>query len=498
MKKYSYIILLVAVLCVLCLTGCLESNKNASGEFPREGQTVDGFEYYFITDDTVAITRYNGNLTEVTVPSKIGGYPVTALETTFSMNKAITAVTVPEGVESINSAFYGCTNLVSAELPSSITDITSAFYGCSSLTSVKLPRGLGSIASGAFSGCSSLISIEIPSSVQEISADAFSGCTSLTEVRIPTGINSIGMGAFQGCTALKAIDIPAAVKDIGFSAFEGCSALEILTFAVGLERIGDSAFANCSSLEEIVLPIGLEELGAGVFGGCKKLADVVIPSSISIEMDAFYGTAYALKNILTITDAGALIGINLPEGVTGLVIPEGVRSIAASLPEDNLIESIVLPASLESGEDFADRQYSLKSITVAADNARYFSIDGVLFDRTYDRIAVYPMEKTDATFTVPEGIKVFNISNRYLKQIIVPEILLSDLNSYFNEVMQDSQMVSSPIEDDDIRIAELSLRAFLDNNSFEKITFDYQRPQNADAVEQWFEQNYPEITINWK
>ncbi len=500
MKKYSYFILLiVAILCALCLTGCLESNTNAAGEFPREGQTVEGFEYYFITEDTVSITRYYGSQTEVNVPSHIGGYPVRMLETTFSGNEAIISVTVPEGVESIYSAFWRCPNLVSVELPSSITDITSAFLGCSSLTSVNLPRGLRTIAGGAFSGCSSLVSIELPPSTQEISAGAFRDCTSLSQVRIPTGVKNIGMNAFQGCTALKEISIPAAVKEIGFSAFEGCSALESLTFSIGLEKIGDRTFLDCSSLEEVELPVGLEELGAAAFGGCRKLANVVIPTSVNIEMGAFNDTIYALKNALVITEAGTLIGINLPEGATELTIPEGVRSIAASLPDGNCIESIILPASLQTGAEFADRECYLKSIMVSADNERYFSIDGVLFDKTENRLIVYPKEKADDTFTVPAGVKIANISNNYLKHIILPRSFLELYNSYFNEIMEKAGMTEIiGIDDDNTSVAEVALRAFLSQNCLEKITFDFVRPQNADAIVQWFEQNYPDISIEWR
>lgn len=498
MKKYSSIILslALALLCALCLAGCLGDGA-AEGSLPREGRTADGYDYYLTSEDTVSLLKYHGSLAEVVVPSDIEGYPVRELSSTFKGNKTITSVTVPVGVESIRLAFSGCTNLVSVELPSGITDINSAFVDCSSLTSVNLPKGLNAISPSAFKGCSSLTDIILPSSIQEISDSAFSGCSALTEVRIPDGVKSIGVHAFQGCAALKKIDIPAAVKEIGFMAFKGCSALGSITFATGLERIEAGAFENCTSLEAVELPIGLESLGASAFGGCTKLADIIYPSSVDIGWDAFFKTPYALKEGLFITDSGTVLSINLPEDATELIIPEGVKSIAASLPDDNSIENIVLPASLKDGGEFANRAYKLKSITVAEGNERYCDIEGVLYDKTYNGIVVYPKEKTDDTFTVPQGTKVANFSNRHLKHIILPESFLTNLDAYFNQIMKEIDMVGE-IPDDGTSLAETLWRLFLDENNFEKITFDYARPENAEAIEKWFEQYDDEIVIEWK
>lgn len=57
-----------------------------------------------------------------------------------------------------------------------------AFSNCKALSSVTLPDGLMSIKGSTFNECSNLISIKIPNSVTQIGWAAFSGCSNLTDV----------------------------------------------------------------------------------------------------------------------------------------------------------------------------------------------------------------------------------------------------------------------------------------------------------------------------
>jgi hypothetical protein len=82
-----------------------------------------------------------------------------------------------------------------------------AFYGCASLTSVTIPDSVTTIGWRAFGGCASLTSVTIPDSVTTIGWGAFGGCASLTSVTIPGNVTDIGDYAFDGCTALTAIDV---------------------------------------------------------------------------------------------------------------------------------------------------------------------------------------------------------------------------------------------------------------------------------------------------
>jgi hypothetical protein len=142
---------------------------------------------YIFTDNgtAVAITGYEGAGGAVTIPSTVGGKPVTSIG---------------------NGAFYGLTALTSVTIPSSVTRIgDTAFQGCTGLTSVTLPSNLTELGEGVFAGCEKLSAITIPSGLTALRTSVFFGCTALTTVTIPSTITTIEDGVFFGCTGLKSI-----------------------------------------------------------------------------------------------------------------------------------------------------------------------------------------------------------------------------------------------------------------------------------------------------
>ena len=101
----------------------------------------------------------------------------------------------------------------------------SAFSGCTNLISVTIPESVTCIGNGVFEECDSLTSITIPGSVTSVGDSAFYGCDSLTSVTILNGVESIGNGAFSQCGHLTNVALPKSVVVIGFSAFKECNSL---------------------------------------------------------------------------------------------------------------------------------------------------------------------------------------------------------------------------------------------------------------------------------
>ena len=211
----------------------------------------DEFEYNENDDGTITITCYQGDKTEISIPSKIDGKSVTSIgDSAFSGCSSLTSIEIQEGVTSIGaSAFNGCSSLTSIEIPDSVTSIKDfAFNGCSSLTSIVIPEGVTSIESYAFAYCSSLTSIVIPEGVTSIGECAFSGCSSLTSIVIPEGVTSIENWVFKDCSSLTSIEIPEKVISIRWGAFYGCSSLTSIEIPDSVTSIGDYAFEYCSRL----------------------------------------------------------------------------------------------------------------------------------------------------------------------------------------------------------------------------------------------------------
>ena len=160
------------------------------------------FDFEFTPDNTAAIvTRYKGTAADVTIPSRYQGKPVTAIGHAAFFNSAVTSVTIPDSVTSIDDNAFGfCSQLTNISIPNSVTYIGfSAFAHCTSLKSITLPSSLSFISGSLFSGCSQLTTIHIPDSVPSIQSYAFYHCRNLETIRIPVSVTLIETDAFAGC-----------------------------------------------------------------------------------------------------------------------------------------------------------------------------------------------------------------------------------------------------------------------------------------------------------
>ena len=175
MKKTKRLIsLFLSIVMLLSIMAGIDLSAYAetSGDWEYE---VDSYT------NTVGIINYNGSAANVTVPSKINGYDVTALD-----------------------GFNSCNTLKSVTIPSSIYFISGdAFAHCKNLNKVTIANGVEWIYDSAFADCISLKSFVIPNSVKEIGYYIFDGCENLTSITIPKSIKAIPRDAFYGCNKLS-------------------------------------------------------------------------------------------------------------------------------------------------------------------------------------------------------------------------------------------------------------------------------------------------------
>ncbi len=229
--------------------------------------------YYNITgNNTVEVTysdrdnnTYSGSISvPETVTNNGTEYSVTKIGSCAFQGSAVTSVSMPEGIISIDyNAFKGCQNLESVTLPESLTTLGSyAFYSCKLLKTIKIPSGVTAIPSSCFYECSSLESVTIPEGVTTIGECAFQSCN-LNALTLPESLEKIGDYAFADNYSLKSVNITAKVKTIESNAFHNCG-LTDLVIQEGVQTIGDYAFES-NSLQNLTLPSTIKSIGNDAF-----------------------------------------------------------------------------------------------------------------------------------------------------------------------------------------------------------------------------------------
>ncbi|MBQ6832356.1 MAG: leucine-rich repeat domain-containing protein [Oscillospiraceae bacterium] len=399
---------MLALLLVLCL-------------YTLPGKTMaatSGKLTYTVSDGKATITDCDTSVSgKFTIPSKLGGYPVTAIgdyaftdcsrlisvqiptgvtsigKSAFSWCQRLSKVTIPDTVTIIGDlAFAECSSLTKAYLPNSVTYIGSeAFSRCQKLSSIKIPNsvktigdcafancfaatslrigsGLSAIPDSAFLNCDNLTSLSIPRNVTSIGNSAFSGCNGLTHISIPNTVTYLGKSAFYGCKYLVSVKIGNGVKIINKSTFAFCDRLKSITIGKNVTVIGEDAFRKCVKLSEVIIPEGVTQIQEKAFYGCSALKQIKIPDSLRIIGDYAFYECYELaceslgKNIVSIGDCAFTRCAQLES----VVLPDGLVSIGYQAFYDcTSLTAVTVPGSvIDIGQSAFSYCDSLKSVTL--------------------------------------------------------------------------------------------------------------------------------------
>lgn len=227
-------------------------------------------------------------------------------------------------------------------------------------------------------------------------------------LKIPDTVTKIGEGAFAQVAGLKTIIIPGSVKEIGTNAFTNNLTLETVIMEEGVQIIGTTAFSNCQKLKNISMPESLLEIKYGAFYKCLLVEKIKIPSKITrIERDTF-GGANSLKEI---------------------VLSENTEIILSGAFAFTSFEEIVLPKKIKEIESGVfNGNLKLSNIMVEGENPQYVYETGMLMSKNKENIVFISDKylKDINIFTIPEGVRKFNISlNNYtnITKIIIPETI---------------------------------------------------------------------------
>ena len=389
------------------------------------GELNNGLQYE-VYENQVEIIGYAGDATEIVVPAKIEGLPVTSIGS-FRGCTSLTSIVIPESVTYISSdAFYECSNLASIHVDDNNLYYSSDDWGVlfnkektilikapvASVGSYTIPDGVTDIAHNAFEGCSSLTSISIPESVIYLDNMAFYECTSLTGIHvddnnlyyssddwgilfnkektelikapaaikgsytIPSSVTFIAGRAFQSCSTLTNIDIPDGIAEIGWCTFNGCSNLTNIVIPKSVTDISYDAFSYCSNLTSIVIPKNVRYIAYDAFSYCSKLTGIHVDENNLHYSSDDRGVLFDKEKTKLIEAPGAITG--------SYTIPNSVTSISLYAFEGcSNLTSIDIPNSVTTIGDMAFAYCSrLIGIHVDNNNLHYSSDEqGVLFDK---------------------------------------------------------------------------------------------------------------------
>ena len=353
--------------------------KNNGFKFVSTG-TSPAYDYQINDDDnTISITKYNGNEENVIIPSTIDGKKVTSIDRrAFSDVKSLKKVVIPSTVTNIGyEAFDYCINLTNVTIPDSVKGVEKyAFYNCKNLKEVTIPKSVTSLSDVAFGytpdsdgmeskvenftikGYTNSVAEKYASenglkfvSIGTISPYEYDilddGTVEITSyngedenVTIPSEIDgkkvtSIGYGAFKGEfnyeteqyeSNLISVTIPNSVTSIGNSAFCGCSSLTSITIPNSVTSIGDCAFSETKWLENKQKENPLVIVNGILIDGRTCSGEVTIPNGVTrIVVGAFREctslTSITIPNSVTIiggeafADCSSLTNITIPNSV---------------------------------------------------------------------------------------------------------------------------------------------------------------------------------------
>ena len=339
MKKCMSLILTIVI-----FFGIVPVINSASAEGMKKSHSEDMWEYEIISDDqnTIALTHYKGEETDIYVPGTINfegiDYTVTKLENNiFKNNQSVNSVTLADSIKEIGeSAFEGAANLVCVVTTENLTTVNNnAFKNCISMNSIILYDAVRNIGTGVFDGCSNVTvytntgtiayyyaeNNNIPVSIIDIERNpvivteneieyyiangeaAVSDCpkNKTGEINIPAYINGvpvtkIGENAFS-VSKISSVVFPNTLKNISDNAFWHCESLTDVQLPEGLQSIGEYAFQQCEALKTLEIPKNLKSIGDYAFSYCSSLSDIEIPNNITNLSVQMFSMCTGIKNI---------------------------------------------------------------------------------------------------------------------------------------------------------------------------------------------------------
>lgn len=383
MKK-RWICLCALVLVLLCVF-----------VLPATAQAATEGDYtYTVTDGEATITACKSSISgKITIPSTLGGYPVTAIGNgAFYGKEKLTGVTIGSNIKAIKvNAFAYCSNLGSVTIKNGVKKMgANVFKECDALKTITIPDSVTDMGFGVFEHCSNLTTAVISDNVTIIPFSTFESCIELTSVTLGEGVATIEEGAFNSCYKLASVTIPDSLTTIGEFAFMWCKDLTSLSFENRLETIGGSAFYGCESLKTVAIPASVTEIGVSAFANCEELTKLSVSAKNPVYSSDSNGMLYN-------KDKTVLVQVPNGLGKYGtLTIPDGVTAIGDFAVFAHSARTLYMPGSVTTIGYRAFNKSSVSNVYYDGTKAQWNAID---FGEDNERL-------TNATLHLPKAVQI--------------------------------------------------------------------------------------------
>lgn len=222
---------------------------------------------------------------------------------------------------------------------------------------------------------------------------------------------------------IKRLEIPDNVKNFDYAAFFGCSALEYVKIGSGLETI--------DYVGEFVVEY------ENPFKGCNSLKRINVDKNNKHFRNDSFGVLYTydMKNLLTVP---------AKVDVKEYTVPDSVEFVLDCFTDCSELEVVNFGAYVEgiaTGEKDTESLVgfseclSLREINVSSQNPKYMSIDGVLYDKEFKELEIYPPAKEGKVYSLPKDmIYICNYAfedNKYLEKVYLHKSVEVSHYSYY-------------------------------------------------------------------
>ena|GEM_PF-2096814 len=203
-----------------------------------------------------------------------------------------------------------------------------------------------------------------------------------------------------------------------FATYIGTSAKTVVP-----NRVREVLVRDNNTLEEIHISKDVEDVWGGIRGeNLKKI-------TIDNENKHFK----LIDGILYDKDVTKIASYPDAHPAKKYVVPSTIKELGG-IPGGKYTEEVMVHKNCQMGSslwDLEDFEFitapeNLKKVTVDKENSQMSDIDGVLFNKEQTTLLVYPLGKTETTYTVPSSVtKILDLaflgSYRYLKTIVMPD-----------------------------------------------------------------------------